>query len=125
MSDNPFEMTADVNGKPVPRWQLRLEGMYSDGVPFGEVLSLVRSLIDDSAVNHILNMSDEEILAATPDHAQFAAEMRQRFDVVARLIRGLQAATAWIEQLTTYTNPDPSAPGQQELVEQLRAALRT
>lgn len=39
------------------------------------------------------------------------------------LDRQLRVAIAWIEQLNSYDNPDPSAPSQEELLEQLRAAL--
>lgn len=37
--------TIDVNGKPVEAWQQRLEQMYTDGVPFGEILGFVRALL--------------------------------------------------------------------------------
>jgi len=86
MIENLFELIADVNGKPIPRWQERLEGMYTDYVPFGEILSLVRTLIDESAIDAILKMSDEDVLASFPGDAnKHAEEMRHKFNVVARL----------------------------------------
>lgn len=51
MDDSPFATTTDVNGKPIPQWQARLERMYTDGVPFGEVLGLVRYLVGQSVTN--------------------------------------------------------------------------
>ena len=39
------------------------------------------------------------------------------------LLKELETAIAWIEQLQSYDNPDPSAPSKDELLEQLRAAL--
>ena len=41
----------------------------------------------------------------------------------ARLLKELETAIAWIEQLQSYDNPDPSAPSKDELLAQLRAAL--
>lgn len=109
MNENPFEMTEDVNGKPVPRWHLRLEAMYTEGVPFGEILGYVRSLVDESAVNHILNMADEAILAATPDVDRFAAEMRQKFDVIARLTRENAFLREWLRGELTISDADIDA----------------
>ena len=114
MNDDLFAMTTDINGKPIPRWQERLEQLYTDYVPFGEILSLVRCLIDDRAIEHILNTPDDVILADFKsrggDIDQFAAEMRQKFDVIARLTRenaDLLAAceAAWRDQrITNRTN---------------------
>ena len=40
-----FELVPDVNGRPVARWQQKLQQMSIDNVPFGEVLSYVRWLL--------------------------------------------------------------------------------
>lgn len=40
-----FELIPDVNSKPVARWQQKLQQMYTDNVPFGEILSYVRWLL--------------------------------------------------------------------------------
>lgn len=90
-TDNPFEMTADVNGKPVPRWQERLEQMHTDNVPFGEILAYVRFLVEERDIAAILSAPEEAILADFRAHGgtpeEFATEMRQKFDVIARLTR--------------------------------------
>ena len=89
--DNPFAMTTDVNGKPIPRWQLRLEGMYTDYVPFGEILGYVRYLVEERDIAAILSAPDDVILedfrARGGDPEQYATEMRQKFSVIARLKR--------------------------------------
>lgn len=95
-----LSMTTDINGKPIPRWQERLEQMYTAGVPFGEILSLVRALVDDSAINAILNMSDEDVIASFPgDIEKHATEMRQKFDTLARLVRERDALQAEVKVL--------------------------
>lgn len=100
--DNPFEMTTDVNGKPIPRWQERLEGMYNDGVPFGEMLSLVRYLLEERDISAILSAPDDVILADFERRGgnieEYAAEMREKFDTIARLVRWKtqwKAAAKW------------------------------
>lgn len=98
--DNPFEMTADVNGKPVPRWQERLEQMYTDNVPFGEILGYVRFLVEERDIATILSAPDDVILAdfraRGGDPEQFATEMRQKFDVIARLTRENAFLREWL-----------------------------
>ena len=99
-----FELIADVNGKPIPRWQELLEAMYTNGVPFGEILSLVRTLIDDRAIEHILDMSDEDVLASFPgDVDEYAEEMRQKFDVIARLVKENDALRSAMSRLQKKT----------------------
>lgn len=85
--DNPFEMTQDVNGKPVPRWQVRLEQMYTVYVPFGEILGYVRYILEEHDIDQILNAPDNVILANSPNVEQFASEMRQKFDTLGRIVR--------------------------------------
>ena len=94
-----FEMITDVNGKPIPRWQERLEQLYTDSAPFGEILSLVRALIDDRAIEAILNMSDEKILSSfSGDIEAYAAEMRQKFNTIATLVRERDALKVALEK---------------------------
>lgn len=101
--DNPFEMTTDVNGKPIPRWQLRLEGMYTDNVPFGEILGYVRFLMEERDIAAILSAPDEVILedfkARGGNPEEFAAEMRQKFDVIARQTRENEVLRAVCESV--------------------------
>lgn len=97
-----FEQTTDVNGKPIPRWQERLEGMCTEGVPFGEILSYVRHLLDETAVNVLLDTPDDVILANSPNADQFATEMRQKFDVISRLVRERDALRAALQSITLY-----------------------
>lgn len=82
--DNPFEMTQDVNGKPVPRWQVRLEQMYTAYVPFGEILSYVRYLLEEQDIDAILNAPDEKILGSVADPEKLAADMRALFEEAVR-----------------------------------------
>jgi hypothetical protein len=77
---HPFELTQDVNGKPIPRWQEWLEALYTDNVPFGEILSLVRYLLDENAIEAIMGASDEEIMATVKDPEKLAADMRALFE---------------------------------------------
>lgn len=44
-----FQRTTDVNGKPTVAWQEQLDQMYTNEVPFGEILSFVRHVVDSSA----------------------------------------------------------------------------
>lgn len=85
--DDPFAMTTDVNGRPVPRWQERLQGMYIDYVPFGEILSYVRYLIDDHVIDRILSMSDAEVLAAFPMSEEEMSSMQQRAITAIQLVQ--------------------------------------
>lgn len=45
MDASLLQTTINVNGAPVVAWQQRLEQMYTDGVPFGEILGFVRALL--------------------------------------------------------------------------------
>lgn len=82
--DNPFEMTQDVNGKPVPRWQIQLERMYTANVPFGEMLGYIRYLLQERDVHAIMNASDDEILALVDDPEKLAGRMRFLFEEAVR-----------------------------------------
>lgn len=94
---NLLEMTTDINGKPIPRWQERLEWMYTEHVLFGEILSLVRALIDDSAIEAILTMPDDQAAASiTPERA---VEVRQQFNTIARLVRERDELKKRLEQI--------------------------
>lgn len=94
-TDDLFATTEDVNGKPISRWQERLEQLYTANVPFGEILSLVRTLMDECVIDHILSMPENEILVSFDgDPEQFAAEMRQKFGTIARLAKERDAALA-------------------------------
>lgn len=101
--DSPFTMTTDVNGRPIPRWQERLEGMYTDNVPFGEILSYVRYLVEERDIATILSAPDDVILddfrSRGGDPEQFAAKMRQEFDVIARLVRENEVLRAVCESM--------------------------
>jgi hypothetical protein len=127
--DDPFAMTTDINGKPVPAWQLRLEEMYTDSVPFGEILSYVRSLVEERDIAAILSAPDDVILAdfeargGDPD--QNAAEMRGRFDAVARLVNERDALLEAAEQAhrALLERTPGSVPGGEQACEVLRAAI--
>lgn len=84
---NLFETIQDVNGKPIPRWQERLERMYTDYVPFGEILGFVRYLLDERDIDLILNAPDEKILASVPDPEKIASDMRALFAEAVRRSR--------------------------------------
>lgn len=113
MDTDPFGLTTDVNGKPIPIWQERLEQLYTAGVPFGEILGFVRSLVEERDIAAILNAPDDVILAdfiargGDPD--QYAAEMRQRFDVVARLTRENGQLRGWLRSELTISDADIDA----------------
>lgn len=79
-----FETIQDINGKPIPRWQERLEQMYTADVPFGEILSFVRYLLEERDIDLILNAPDEKILASVPDPEKLAADMRKLFEDAVR-----------------------------------------
>lgn len=101
-----FVMTTDINGKPIPKWQERIEQMYTDYVPFGEILSLVRYLLDERAIDTILNMPDDAVIASFPgDIEQFAAEQRQKFSTLARIVRERDALQSEVKMLRTKVNP--------------------
>lgn len=93
--ESPFGMTTDINGKPIPRWQERLEQMYTAYVPFGEILSLVRYLLEERDIQAILSAPDDVILQGFTE--EDAAEMRAQFDGVARLVKTNEALLAVCE----------------------------
>lgn len=66
MDAHLFQTIVDVNGKPVEAWQQRLEQMYTDGVPFGEILSFVRALLAASTPQLIGGTSFEVEQRVTP-----------------------------------------------------------
>ena len=66
MDADLFQTTIDVNGKPVEAWQERLEQMYTDGVPFGEILGFVRALVASSGPQLIGSTSFEVQQRVTP-----------------------------------------------------------
>lgn len=125
MDEDLLRITADVNGKPIPFWQQRLEQMYTDGVPFGEMLSLVRALIDDCVIDRILNMPDEEVLALPGNHEEFAADMRQKFDTIARLVseRDTLLTACELAWKALLGRAPHSVPGGEQACEALRAAI--
>lgn len=127
MKEDLLRITADVNGKPIPFWQQRLEQMYTDGVPFGEMLSLVRALIDDCVIDRILNKPDEEVLALPGNHEEFAADMRQKFDTIARLVSERDALLAACEvaehALRSYQYGNSATDLAREIADQVAAAI--
>lgn len=66
MDADLFQTTIDVNGKPVEAWQERLEQLYTDAVPFGEILSFVRALVAASGPQLIGGTSFEVAQRVTP-----------------------------------------------------------
>lgn len=110
-----FATTTDSNGRPIPAWQARLEALYTDGAPFGEILGLVRALIDERAIAHILSMT---ALGDVDDPERFAAKVRESFDAIAQLVRERDALRAACERMITlssdcdYTDGEPeTCPG--------------
>lgn len=67
-----------------------------DGVAYApaELRAIIAAAAEWQAIEGILNTPDEQILAEFPDAEQYAAEMRGKFDTIARLTRELEAARA-------------------------------
>ena len=82
-----FETIHDINGKPIPRWQERLEQLYTAYVPFGEILSFVRYLLEERDIDLLLNAPDERVLASVADPEKLAADMRSLFEEAVRRSR--------------------------------------
>ena len=66
MDVNLFQRTTDVNGRPTVAWQEQLEQMYTNQVPFGEILSFVRHVVDSSASSLVGGVSFEVAQRVVP-----------------------------------------------------------
>lgn len=79
-------------------------GVFSSNKPLGQ--NGIIAICDAVARTREENEANARLIAAAPD-----------------LLKELEAAVTWIEQIESYEIFDPSAPSKHELLPQLRAAI--